>query len=223
MPYSISFIKPAHCVSHDSATDSLHFPLIYAGENSRGNSVVLRTCRDQDIVAHESGHAILHRLRPDLESYNTQFIWALHEAFGDITSQFLQLEEMNSKELHKWLINPITCLSHDEEANTCLRNPTEASGLRTCEIHDLSQSLSRFVYRSAAELYKWYKGPKNVLDYTKELFLMSVIETNFNDDPNAALADIALNMVHFSRNDTRNDILINIYNETLPYLTGCSS
>ncbi len=39
-----------------------------------------------DVVCHETGHAILDSLRPDLYNVQAMEIWAFHEAFGDIHS-----------------------------------------------------------------------------------------------------------------------------------------
>ncbi len=39
-----------------------------------------------DVVLHETGHALLDALRPDLFNVQAYEVWALHEAFGDIHS-----------------------------------------------------------------------------------------------------------------------------------------
>ncbi|MES2317015.1 MAG: hypothetical protein V4631_05930 [Pseudomonadota bacterium] len=54
------------------------------------------TCRSLDIVAHETGHAVLDGLKPDwLLASNPLQTAALHEAFGDLTAIFLCLSQLD--------------------------------------------------------------------------------------------------------------------------------
>ena len=53
------------------------------------------TCRSLDIVAHETGHAILDGLKPAwMSSTRSPQTGALHEAFGDLTAIFLSLSQV---------------------------------------------------------------------------------------------------------------------------------
>jgi len=52
----------------------------------KGKNKFLFFADSADIVAHECGHAILDSIRPDLWSIQALEIWALHEAFGDVTA-----------------------------------------------------------------------------------------------------------------------------------------
>lgn len=200
---------------HAPATNSLHFPLVKESEYP----FVLRTSRNQSIVAHESGHAVLHQLRPDLEGNNVSFIRALHEAFGDVTYQFLELEQMSDRNLRKWLGNPVTCLLYDKETATCGRDPINAFGVRTCEEHDLSQALSRFVYLSTMALYdeSFRSAPKRALSYVKQLFLMAVIGADFSA-PTEALVTVAWNMVILANH---NPALASVFERESPSLIKC--
>ena len=46
---------------------------------------IVWSCQSLDIVAHETGHAVFHRVKPDAN----QFSGAFNEAFGDLTAVFL--------------------------------------------------------------------------------------------------------------------------------------
>jgi hypothetical protein len=57
------------------------------------------TCRSLDIVAHETGHAILDALKPGwLLSSNPPQTGGLHESFGDLTAIFLALNQLDQCE-----------------------------------------------------------------------------------------------------------------------------
>ncbi|MGH7461175.1 MAG: hypothetical protein ACREMA_09115, partial [Longimicrobiales bacterium] len=57
------------------------------------------TCRSLDIVAHETGHAILDGLKPGwLGIGNPPQTGALHESFGDLTALFLALSQLDQVE-----------------------------------------------------------------------------------------------------------------------------
>jgi hypothetical protein len=54
------------------------------------------TCRSLDIVAHETGHAILDALKPGwLLASNPPQTGGLHESFGDLTAIFLALNQLD--------------------------------------------------------------------------------------------------------------------------------
>ncbi|WP_433329159.1 hypothetical protein [Spirillospora sp. CA-294931] len=60
---------------------------------------VVFTCRSFDIVAHETGHAILDGLKPGwLGAGNNPQTGGLHESFGDITAIFLALAQPDQAE-----------------------------------------------------------------------------------------------------------------------------
>lgn len=52
-------------------------------------------CRSFDIVAHETGHAILDALKPRLYSCHDGQAGALHEAFADLTAIFAILDQLD--------------------------------------------------------------------------------------------------------------------------------
>jgi len=58
---------------------------------------IVYTCRSFDIIAHETGHAILDALRPGywFNSSNHSQTAGLHESFGDLTAIFTMLSQMD--------------------------------------------------------------------------------------------------------------------------------
>lgn len=61
-----------------------------------GASVPVFTCRSLDIVAHETGHAILDGLKPGwLAAGNPPQTGGLHESFGDLTALFLACTQLD--------------------------------------------------------------------------------------------------------------------------------
>ena len=57
------------------------------------------SCRSWDIVAHETGHAVLDSLQPGWITSTHPHTGALHEAFGDLTSIFSVLDQLDMCEL----------------------------------------------------------------------------------------------------------------------------
>lgn len=61
-----------------------------------GASAPVFTCRSLDIVAHETGHAVLDGLKPGwLASGNPPQTGGLHESFGDLTALFLACTQLD--------------------------------------------------------------------------------------------------------------------------------
>jgi hypothetical protein len=49
------------------------------------------TCNSAEVVLHETGHALLDAIRPDLYNVLSYEVWGIHEAFGDIHSMINSL------------------------------------------------------------------------------------------------------------------------------------
>ncbi|WP_433227737.1 hypothetical protein [Actinomadura formosensis] len=128
---------------------------------------VLHTCRSHDIVAHETGHAILDGLKPGwLSAGNPPQTGGLHESFGDITAIFLALAEPDQADalvaLTKANLHDKSFLSElAEEFGKALGMP---SGLRNAdndlklsqvgnEVHAISQVFTGAIYDVLADVY----------------------------------------------------------------------
>ncbi|WP_396446653.1 hypothetical protein [Actinomadura sp.] len=133
----------------------------------QGQSSVLHTCRSLDIVAHETGHAILDGLKPGwLSAGNPPQTGGLHEAFGDITAIFLALAEPDQAEA---LVALTKANLHDKSFLTELaeefgKGLGMPSGLRNAdndlklsqvgnEVHAISQVFTGAVYDVLADVF----------------------------------------------------------------------
>ncbi|NKZ05817.1 hypothetical protein [Actinomadura latina] len=133
----------------------------------QGDGAVLHTCRSLDIVAHETGHAVLDGLKPGwLSADNPPQTGGLHEAFGDITAIFLALAEPDQAEalvaLTKANLHDKSFLSElAEEFGKALGMP---SGLRNAdndlklgqvgnEVHAISQVFTGAIYDVLADMF----------------------------------------------------------------------
>ena len=128
------------------------------------------TCRSLDIVAHETGHAVLDGLKPHwLESGPPQ-TGALHESFGDLTAIFLALSQFDQVEA---VIAQTKANLHDksflsdlaEQFGLALGRP---NGLRNAdndltlsevstEVHALSQVFTGAIYDILADIFNFEK------------------------------------------------------------------
>ena len=127
---------------------------------------VIFTCRSLDIVAHETGHAVLDGLKPGWITSTAPQTGALHEAFGDLTAIFVALSQMDQVEA---FIAQSKANLHDknflasmaEEFGNALGRP---NGLRNAdndlklsqvgtEVHDLSQVFTGGMYDVLADMF----------------------------------------------------------------------
>ncbi len=125
------------------------------------------TCRSLDIVAHETGHAILDALKPDwLLGDQPPQTGGLHESFGDLTAIFLALSQMDQVEAviaqTKANLHDKTFLSDAaEQFGLALGRP---NGLRNAdndfklsevgtEVHAISQVFTGGIYDVLADIF----------------------------------------------------------------------
>lgn len=131
------------------------------------------TCRSLDIVAHETGHAVLDGLKPNwLLSGNPPQTGALHEAFGDLTAIFLALSQFDQVEAaiaqtKANLHNKTFLADLAEEFGLALGMPF---GLRNAdndlklsqvgnEVHALSQVFTGAIYDILADIFAFERQP----------------------------------------------------------------
>lgn len=125
------------------------------------------TCRSLDIVAHETGHAILDGLKPGwLAIGNPPQTGGLHESFGDLTAIFLTLSQVDQVEA---IIAQTKANLHDktfladlaEQFGLALGRP---NGLRNAdndlrlsevgtEVHAISQVFTGAIYDILADIF----------------------------------------------------------------------
>ena len=125
------------------------------------------TCRSLDIVAHETGHAVLDALQPGwLGLANPPQTGGLHESFGDLTAIFLALSQLDQVEAviaqTKANLHDKTFLSDlAEEFGLALGRP---NGLRNAdndlklsqagtEVHAISQVFTGTIYDILADIF----------------------------------------------------------------------
>jgi len=131
------------------------------------------TCRSFDIVAHETGHAVLDGLKPDwLQADNPPQTGGLHESFGDLTAIFLALAQLDQCEAviaqTKARLHDKTFLADIAEqfglalgTTTGLRNADNNLTLTDAgnEVHALSQVFTGAVYDILADLFAFERNP----------------------------------------------------------------
>jgi len=134
---------------------------------------VIFTCRSLDIVAHETGHAVLDGLKPNwILANNPPQTGALHEAFGDLTAIFLTLSQLDQVEAviaqTKANLHNRTFLADlAEEFGLALGLPM---GLRNAdndlklsqvgnEVHALSQVFTGAIYDILADIFAFERRP----------------------------------------------------------------
>jgi hypothetical protein len=138
-----------------------------------GSKARVFTCRSLDIVAHETGHAILDGLKPGwLMADQPPQTGGLHEAFGDLTAIFLALSQLDQCEA---VIAQTKADLHDktfladiaEQFGLALGRP---NGLRNADtdftldqagdqVHALSQVFTSAVYDILADLFDAARSP----------------------------------------------------------------
>ncbi|WP_256081442.1 hypothetical protein [Massilia sp. YIM B04103] len=138
-----------------------------------GASERVFTCRSFDIVAHETGHAVLDGLKPRwLLSSNPPQTGGLHESFGDLTAIFLALSQLDQVEA---VIAQTRADLHDktfladmaEQFGLALGRP---NGLRNAdndlklsdagtEVHAISQVFTGAIYDILADIFSFERHP----------------------------------------------------------------
>jgi hypothetical protein len=175
------------------------------------------TCRSLDIVAHETGHAVLDGLKPGwIGGSSAPQTGGLHESFGDLTAIFLALSQLDQVEdvialskanLHSK--NFIAALAEQFGAalgmSSGLRNADNDLKLSQVgnEVHAISQVFTGGIYDVLADIFafEWarqrrVKDPALVLLETAhnlcDLLLQAIDRTPAS---NATFADVVNQML----------------------------
>jgi hypothetical protein len=213
-PHGLPNVMNAYYSRSDRALMFGHF--VPSGEKQR-----VYTCRSLDIVAHETGHAILDGLKPKwLLSSNPAQTGALHESFGDLTAIFLTLSQLDQVEA---IVAQTRADLHDktfladmaEQFGLALGRP---NGLRNAdndlklseagnEVHALSQVFTGAVYDILADFYAHERQPGvrddaavllAVGDYLRGLVLRALLAA---PDQAATYAHVARKMLSIAAAD----------------------
>ena len=186
-----------------------------------GQGARVFTCRSFDIVAHETGHAVLDGLKPNwLLADNPPQTGALHEAFGDLTAIFLCLSQLDQCEA---IVAQTKARLHDktfladiaEECGLALGRP---NGLRNAdnditlsqagsEVHAISQVFTGAIYDILADLFDLERDPARlddaavlhrVGDYLRGLLLRALVAA---PDHGAVFVDVVNAMLRLAGED----------------------
>jgi hypothetical protein len=181
------------------------------------------TCRSFDIVAHETGHAILDGLKPNwILIGNPPQTGGLHESFGDLTAMFLTLSQFDQIEA---IVAQTKSNLHDktfladlaEEFGLALGRPT---GLRNAdndlklsqvgtEVHAISQVFTGAIYDILADIFSFERKPLLQDDATvlhkAGQYLMSLVLRAIIAAPGtgATFADVANKMLSIAAADKK--------------------
>ena len=190
-----------------------------------GQSERVFTCRSFDIVAHETGHAVLDGLKPRwLEADNPPQTGGLHESFGDLTAIFLALSQLDQCEAvvaqTKARLHDKTFLSDIAEqfglalgSTTGLRNADNDLTLSQAgtQVHAISQVFTGAVYDILADLFAFERNPAleddaavlhRVAAYLRGLLLRALIAA---PDIAATYADVVNEMLRLVLEDGKPD------------------
>ncbi|MFC5458331.1 hypothetical protein [Massilia niabensis] len=179
------------------------------------------TCRSFDIVAHETGHAVLDGLKPHwLLADAPPQTGGLHEAFGDLTAIFLALSQLDQCEAvvaqTKARLHDKTFLADIAEqfglalgGTTGLRNADNDLTLSQAgtQVHAISQVFTGAVYDILADLFALERNPAleddaavlhRVAAWLRGLVLRALVAA---PDIAATYADVANEMLRLAIED----------------------
>ncbi|MGX4641571.1 hypothetical protein [Massilia sp. SYSU DXS3249] len=186
-----------------------------------GQSERVFTCRSFDIVAHETGHAVLDGLKPHwLLADAPPQTGGMHEAFGDLTAIFLALSQLDQCEAvvaqTKARLHDKTFLADIAEqfglalgGTTGLRNADNDLTLSQAgtQVHAISQVFTGAVYDILADIFALERNPAfeddaavlhRVAAWLRGLVLRALVAA---PDIAATYADVANEMLRLTLED----------------------
>jgi hypothetical protein len=206
---------------HSQMQNAFYSPgqkLLAFGHFLQGTTQIF-TCRSLDIVAHETGHAVLDGLKPNWISATNPQTGGLHESFGDLSAIFLALSQLDQVEAviaqTKGNLHDKTFLADlAEQFGLALGRP---NGLRNAdndlrlsqvgtEVHAISQVFTGAIYDILADMYAFerrtVKDDAVVLLETGRYVLSLVIRAIVaSPNSNATYADVANQMLLIANAD----------------------
>lgn len=213
-PYGLQDVMNAY---YSRSQGCLKFGHFLASEESGR----VYTCRSFDIVAHETGHAVLDGLKPHwLEADNPPQTGGLHESFGDLTAIFLALSQLDQCEAvvvqTKAHLHDKTFLADIAEqfglalgSTNGLRNADNDLTLTQAgtEVHAISQVFTGAVYDILADIFAYERKPEledcagvlhRVAAWLRGLVLRALVAA---PDLAASYADVANEMLRLCQED----------------------
>ena len=193
----------------------------FDGEKGR-----VHTCQSLDIVAHETGHAVLDILHPEYFDTYATMVGGFHESFGDITAIFTALNQADIcealyAETRGDLGQPSFLTEVAEQfgtglgSSTGLRNLLDDVHMKTTdqEVHAISRVFTNSIYGVLKDAFReadvsfGYQttGAEQLYDvgkFLRRLFLASVIELK---KPEPTYSDFAYKLYDLALHQAKND------------------
>ena len=131
------------------------------------------TCLFRDIVAHETGHAIVDAIAPDLYHAQQSQALAMHESIADLTALLMAISSWNLNRIVLEKTHGIIRESNDfstiaenwrtelKEGGRHMRdllNHKTLDSIESDECHELSEVLSGALYNVFLKIYEDFKG-----------------------------------------------------------------
>ena len=183
------------------------------------------TCRSLDVVSHETGHAILDSLKPNWFSFSAPAqTGGLHESFGDITSIFTILSQLD---LVEYVITETKADLHGRNILAVLAEQFGLAfgmpnGLRNAdndlklsdvgnEVHDISQVFTGAIYDILADIFTANRDSRvrddAVTLYEASRYMAGLVIRAIEKAPdnNATYVDVAKAMIDIVKADGHPD------------------
>ena len=180
------------------------------------------TCRSQDIVAHETGHAVLDGIKPNwILAESPPQTSALHEAVADLTAIFLTLSQPEQvaaiiTQTKANLQNKLFVADLAEEPGLALGRPTGFRNVENeltlsqvgTEVHDLAQVFTSGIYDVFADIVAFELKPNRdpaaavypAVEYVCSLLIRALQAA---PDEAASFADVVNQMLSVAEMDEK--------------------
>ena len=197
---------------------------------------IVYTSESLDVVAHETGHAVLDALMPGYfnptilgrngELYPNPETGALHEAFGDLTAIFLLLSlpgvsELLIKQTNGNLHIPNFLNSLAEEfghavGQVALRNADNdltfaqaTNGYTDFEVHQLSNVFTGAIYDIFVDFFNLnkVKNPETLIDTAENLQKLLLMAIFMGPQEGASYTDVVLGMMKLEPDPVKRNII----------------